>query len=63
MAPAGRGASSIREAAFASLKAPLHPVPAPVDPTDASQEPQASGRRRILGYGSRKTNARLARSS
>jgi hypothetical protein len=58
-----RRASSIRGAAFASLKAPLHPVPAPVDPTDASEERQASGRRRILEYGSRKTNARQARSS
>jgi hypothetical protein len=27
----------IREAAFASLKAPLRPVRAPVDPTDASE--------------------------
>ena len=34
----------IREAAFASLKAPLRPVPAPVDPTDASEERAASGR-------------------
>jgi hypothetical protein len=34
----------IREAAFASLKAPLLPVPAPVDPTDASEEREVSGR-------------------
>src|SRR5215469_7731782 len=34
----------IREAAFASLKAPLRPVPVQVDPTDASEERQASGR-------------------
>jgi hypothetical protein len=34
----------IREAAFASLKAPLRPVRAPVDPTDASEEREASGR-------------------
>jgi hypothetical protein len=34
----------IREAALASLKAPLRPVPAPVDPTDASEEREASGR-------------------
>jgi hypothetical protein len=32
------------EAAFASLKAPLLPVPAPVDPTDASEEREAWGR-------------------
>ena len=53
----------IREAAFASLKGPLRPVPVPVDPTDGSEEREASDRRRILQYGSRKTNARLARSS
>ena len=34
----------IREAAFASLKAPLRPVPAQVDPTDASEGREASGR-------------------
>jgi hypothetical protein len=34
----------IREAAFASLQAPLRPVLAPVDPTDASEEREASGR-------------------
>ncbi len=34
----------IREEAFASLKAPLQPVRAPVDPTDASKEREASGR-------------------
>ena len=34
----------ICEAAFASLQAPLRPVPAPVDPTDASGEREASGR-------------------
>ena len=53
----------IREAAFASLKAPLRPVRAPVDPTDASEGREASGRRRTLPYDSRKTNARPARSS
>ena len=53
----------IREAAIASLKAPLRPVPVPVDPTDASEELQASGLRGILEYGSRKTSARPARSS
>ena len=53
----------IREAAFASLKAPLRPVRAPVDPTDASEGREASGRRRTLQYDSRKTIARLARSS
>ena len=30
----------IREAAFANLKAPLPPVRAPIDPTDASEEPE-----------------------
>jgi hypothetical protein len=34
----------IREAAFASLKAPLRPVQGPVDPTDDSEEHEASGR-------------------
>jgi hypothetical protein len=34
----------IREAAFASLKAPVQPVRAPVDPTDASGEGGASDR-------------------
>ena len=53
----------IREAAFASLKAPLRPVRAPVDPTDASEGREASGRRRTLQYDSRKTTARPARSS
>jgi len=53
----------IREAAFASLMAPLRPVPALVDPTDASGEREASGRRRILRYDNRKTTARPARSS
>jgi hypothetical protein len=52
----------IREAAFASLMAPLRPVPALVDPTDASGEREASGRRRILQYDNRKTTARPARS-
>jgi hypothetical protein len=33
----------IREAACASLKAPLRPVPAQVDPTDASKEREGSG--------------------
>ena len=42
----------IREAAFASLKGPLRPVPVPVDPTDGSEEREASDRRRILQYGS-----------
>jgi len=55
--------SPIREAAFASLKAPLRPVRAPVGPTDASEGREASGRRRTLQYDSRKTNARPARSS
>jgi len=53
----------IREAAFASLMAPLRPVPALVDPTDASGEREASGRRRILQYDNRKTTARPAQSS
>jgi hypothetical protein len=34
----------IREAAFASLKALLRPVQGPVDPTDDSEEHEASGR-------------------
>jgi hypothetical protein len=34
----------IREAAFASLKEPLRPVRVPVDPTDDSEEREASGR-------------------
>jgi rhodanese-related sulfurtransferase len=54
---------SIREAAFASLKAPLRPVRAPVDPTDAREEREASGRWRIALYDSRKTTARPARNS
>jgi uncharacterized membrane protein YdjX (TVP38/TMEM64 family) len=41
----------------------LRPVPVPVDPADASEGREASGRRRILQYDSRKTNARPARSS
>ena len=53
----------IREAAFASLKARLRQVRAPVDPMDASEGREASGRRRILQYDSRKTTARPARSS
>jgi hypothetical protein len=52
----------IREAAFASLKAPLRPVPAPVDPTDESEGREASGQRTFLRYGGRKTTARQARS-
>ena len=56
-------ARPIREAASASLRAPLRPVPVPVDPADASEEPEASARRRILQYDNRKTNARPARSS
>ncbi|MGA9138180.1 MAG: hypothetical protein WBZ39_09630 [Methylovirgula sp.] len=56
-------AAPIREAAFASLKAPLRLAPAPVDPTDASEEREASGRRRIALYDSRKTTARPARNS
>ena len=51
----------IREAAFASLGVPLRPVLAPVDPTDASEEREATGRRRIPLYDSRKTTARPAR--
>lgn len=34
----------IRELAFASLKAPLRPARALIDPTDASEEREASGR-------------------
>src|SRR5215467_1958431 len=56
-------AAPTREAAFASLKAPLRPVPAPVDPMDGSEEPEASGRGRILRYDNRKTTARAAQSS
>src|SRR5665213_1667197 len=41
---ADRGARPIREAAFASLKAPPRPVPAPVDPADGSEEWEASAR-------------------
>jgi len=55
-------AGPIRELAFASLKAPLRPARASVDPMDAREEREASGRRRILLYDSRKTSARLARS-
>ena len=58
-----RARSPICEAAFANLKAPLRPVPVPADPTDASEEREASGRRRILLCDSRKTTARPARSS
>ena len=54
---------AIREAAFASLRAPLQSVPAPIDPTDATEEHEASGRRKISLYDSRKTTARPARSS
>ena len=36
--------TSIREAAFASLKAPLRPVPARVDRPDARAEREASDR-------------------
>jgi len=62
--PNGRqSAPPIHEAAFASLQAPLRPVQAPVDPRDASEEREASGRRRIALYDSRKTTARPARSS
>ncbi len=53
----------IREAAFPSLAAPLRLVPAPVDPTDGIGEREASGQRRILQCGNRKTNVRPARSS
>jgi hypothetical protein len=53
----------ISELAFASLKAPLRPARAPVDPTDASEEREASGRRRIALYDSHKTTARPARNS
>jgi len=52
-----------REAASASLRGPLRSVLVPVGPADASVEPEALGRRRILRYGNRKTNARPARSS
>jgi hypothetical protein len=58
-----RRARPTREAAFASPKAPLRPVPVPVGLTDAREEREASGRRRILRFGSRKTTARPARSS
>ena len=53
----------IREAAFSSLKAPVRLVLALADPADVSEERGASGRRRIPLYDSRKTTARLARSS
>src|SRR5271154_1634765 len=53
----------IRELAFASLKAPLRPARASVDPMDAREEREASGRRRIAPYGSRKTTVRPARNS
>jgi hypothetical protein len=56
-------AAPIRELAFASLKAPLRPVRAPVDPTDAREAREASGWRRIALYDSRKTTARPARNS
>jgi hypothetical protein len=59
----GQRAAPIREAAFASLKAPLRPGRAPVVPTDASEEREASGRQKSLPYGSRRTTARPARSS
>src|SRR5262249_31625545 len=53
----------IRESAFANLQAPPRRARAPVDPTDASEEREASGRRRIALYDSRKTTARPARNS
>jgi hypothetical protein len=53
----------IRGAAFANLKAPLPPVRAPIDPTDASEERKAAGRLRIAPYDNRKTTIRPARSS
>ena len=56
-------ARPICEAALANLKAPLRPVPVPADPTDVSEEREASGPRRILLYGNRRTTARPARSS
>jgi hypothetical protein len=62
-AKSARRAPPIREAAFASLKAPLRPVPVPVDPMDGNEEREASGRRRILQCDNRKTNARPAQSS
>jgi hypothetical protein len=55
--------TSIREAAFASLKAPLRPVRALVDPAGAREGLAVSGRRRTLRYDSHKTIARSARSS
>ena len=58
-----RRARPIREAAFASLKAPLLPVPARVDLMDAREEDEALGRRRIPQCGSRKTSTCPARSS
>jgi hypothetical protein len=54
---------AIRAAAFPSLKALLRPVRAPVDLTDASEEREAQGQRRIALYDSRKTNARPAQNS
>jgi hypothetical protein len=44
LAAASKCCPSIREAAFASLKARLRPVPAPVGPTDASEEREGSDR-------------------
>ena len=48
---------------YLQLKAPLRPVRAPVDLPDASEAPEASGRRKILWCDNRKTTARPARSS
>ena len=48
-------ARPICEAALASLKAPLRPVPVPAGPTDVSEEREASAQRRILLYGNRRT--------
>jgi len=52
-----------RGAAFASLKARPQPAPAPADPTDGIEGPEASGLRKPLLSDSRKTIARPARSS
>jgi hypothetical protein len=56
-------AAPICEAAFASLKALVRLVRAPVDVTDASEEREDSGRRRIAPYDNRKTTARPVRNS
>jgi hypothetical protein len=59
----GKTPPPIREAMFASLRAPLRRVLAPVDRADANEEREASDRRRAPLCDSRKTSARPARSS